>query len=426
MRILLKNALVYQDGMFPETDVLIVDGIVSNIASELPVDGCERVFDCSDMYIFPGLADVHVHLREPGFSYKETIASGTLAGAAGGFTALCAMPNLSPAPDCEAHLQEELDIIRRTACVPVYPYACLTSGGTGRGELVDFKVLSNNCVAFSDDGKGIQSEELMRNIMLAVRETGKCIAAHCEDESLLYGGYIHDGAYAHEHGHKGICSESEWGPIERDLKLIRETGCDYHVCHISAKESVELLRMAKAEGLPVSGETAPHYLLLCDADLQEDGRYKMNPPLRSAEDRAALLEGVRDGTIDILATDHAPHSAEEKSKGLSDSSFGIVGLETALSANWTALVAPGLISPERLVELMSVNPRKRFGLPAASIKVGSNADLCVFDPREMHEVDPEKFLSMGHATPFSGMQLYGQVMLTIYGDRIVFEAGGNQ
>lgn len=424
MQILLKNARVYQNGVFLKKDVLIAGGRISELSASLPADGCDRVFDCKDMFVFPGLADVHVHLREPGFSYKETIASGTLAGAAGGFTALCAMPNLSPAPDSPAHLRQELALIERSAVVPVFPYACLTHGGTGRGALVDFQALSGDCVAFSDDGKGVQAEDKMRSIMYAVSRSGKCIAAHCEDESLLHGGYIHDGDYAREHGHKGICSESEWRPIERDLRLVRETGCNYHVCHISAKESVALLRRAKAEGLPVSGETAPHYLLLCDADLQEEGRFKMNPPLRTAEDRAALHEGIQDGTIEILATDHAPHSAGEKAAGLAKSAFGIVGLETALSASWTALVKSGLIMPERLAELMSVNPRRRFGLPEAAIAVGARADLCVFDPREMHTVDPEHFLSKGRATPFAGMELCGQVVLTVLGEDIVFERGG--
>ena len=420
MQLLLKNARAYCGGVFRETDILIADGVVAACAADIPARGV-RLLDCTDMYVFPGLADVHVHLREPGFSYKETIRTGTLAGAAGGFTALCAMPNLSPAPDSPEHLRQELDLIRADACIPVYPYACMTGGGTGRGELLDYPALARESVAFSDDGKGVQSEELMRRVMTEIRKTGKLIAAHCEDENLLRGGYIHDGGYARRNGHKGICSESEWGQVARDLALVRETGCGYHVCHVSTKESAELLRRAKREGLPVSGETAPHYLLLCDEDLQEDGRFKMNPPLRSAEDRAALLQAVEDGTLDILVTDHAPHAAEEKSRGLAGSAFGIVGLETALSANWTALVDTGRITPERLAELMSVNPRKRFSLPKAEIREGAKADLCVFDPRGRHRVDPSRFLSKGKSTVFEGMELCGQVRMTVYGDAVVYE-----
>lgn len=423
MLLLLKNARAYRDGVFRFSDILIAEGRIAACAADIPSCGGARVLDCSDMYVFPGLADVHVHLREPGFSYKETIASGTACAAAGGFTALCAMPNLRPAPDCGEALQAELELIRRNACIPVYPYACLTSGGTGRGGLLDYAALSKKCIGFSDDGKGVQSEALMRSVMREIKKTGGLIAAHCEDETLLRGGYIHDGAYARSHSHRGICSQSEWGPIARDLQLVRETGCEYHVCHVSAKESAMLLRQAKREGLPVSGETAPHYLLLCDEDLQEDGRFKMNPPLRGAEDRQAILEAVIDGTLDILVTDHAPHSAEEKAGGLEKSAFGVVGLETALRANWTALVEPGLITAERLAELMSVNPRRRFALPEAVIREGARADLCVFDPRGRSEVDPDRFLSKGRSTPFAGMPLCGSVRLTVYGDRIVCDSG---
>ena len=427
MRLLMKNAQIFRDGAFCEGDLLIEDGKIAAGKPPFSESGCDSVFDFSGMYIFPGLADVHVHLREPGFSYKETIASGTAAGARGGFTALCAMPNLHPAPDTPEHLAQEQEIIRRTGRIPVYPYACITMGGQGRGELVDFQALAAaGCVAFTDDGKGVQSGVDMEEAMDAVRKTGKCIAAHCEDESLLLGGYIHDGAYARQHGHRGICSESEWGPIARDIELVRKTGCPYHVCHVSAAESVALIRAAQAEGLPVSCETAPHYLLLCDEDLQEDGRFKMNPPLRSRADREALLAGVKDGTIGILATDHAPHSREEKSRGLEKSAFGVVGLETALSACWTALVEPGHVSPARLAALMSVNPRRRFGLPGGEIRTGTAADLCVFDPREKYRVDPEQFASMGRATPFAGMELQGRVVMTMCGGEIVFEAGGIQ
>ncbi len=423
MQLLLKNAYVYRDGVFRKSDLLISNGRIVGCDTGISVGGDARVTDCSEMYVFPGLADVHVHLREPGFSYKETIESGTTAGAAGGFTALCAMPNLKPAPDCPEHLKLELDLIRADARIPVFPYACLTGGGTGRGELLDYASLAKDCIGFSDDGKGVQDKELMREAMLEIRKTGRLIAAHCEDEALLHGGYIHDGVYAKTHRHEGICSESEWRPIERDLQLVRETGCKYHVCHVSTKESAALLRDAKREGLPVSGETAPHYLLLCDEDLQEDGRFKMNPPLRSAEDRQAILEAVIDGTLDILVTDHAPHATQEKDKGLRDSAFGIVGLETALRANWTALVEPGFISPERLAELMSVNPRKRFSLPEAIICPGARADLCVFDPRGKSAVDPSSFFSKGRSTAFAGKELCGRVMMTVYGEQIVFDAG---
>ena len=423
MELLLKNARAYRDGVFRISDVLIADGFISACGNGVSPRCGARVVDCSDMYVFPGLADVHVHLREPGFSYKETIESGTLAGAAGGFTALCAMPNLRPAPDCVENLQIELDLIRAQARIPVFPFACMTSGGTGRGELLDYEALARFCVGFSDDGKGVQSRERMRSVMEAISKTGKLISAHCEDESLLHGGYIHDGAYARKHGHRGICPESEWAPIARDIELVRETGCKYHVCHVSTKESAALIREAKREGLPVSGETAPHYLLLSDDDLQEDGRFKMNPPLRSAEDRQAILDAVRDGTLDVLVTDHTPHAADEKNKGLKNSAFGVVGLETALSANWTALVQPGHVSPERLAELMSVIPRRRFSLPEAVIREGAKADICVFDPRGMHTVDPDRFHSKGRSTPFAGMELCGRVRMTVFGDQIVYDSG---
>ena len=353
--------------------------------------------------LLPGFCDVHVHLREPGFSYKETIRSGSLAGARGGYTALCAMPNLSPVPDSPEHLALQQEIIDRDACVTVRPYGAITLGQRGE-KLADLEGMAPGVVAFSDDGKGVQDVGLMREAMVRAKALGKLIAAHCEDNRLLHGGYIHDGAYAAAHGHKGICSESEWGPIARDLELAAETGCAYHVCHVSTKESVALLRQAKRAGLDVSCETAPHYLLLDENDLQEDGRFKMNPPLRSRADREALLEGLADGTIDMIATDHAPHSAEEKSRGLEKSAFGIVGLETAFPLLYTYLVKKGVITLEKLIDLMAFNPRQRFEIPFAGVTA--------WDLNKAYTIDPAQFASMGKATPFEGWKVHGVCAMT--------------
>ncbi len=364
--------------------------------------------------VLSGFCDVHVHFREPGFSYKETIATGCRSAARGGYTAVCAMPNLKPVPDTPEHLALEWELIRQFASIDVRPYAAITLGERGE-ELCDFAALAAEAVAFSDDGKGVQSEAMMREAMTRAAALGKIIAAHCEDESLLRGGYIHDGDYAKFHDHRGICSESEWRAIERDLTLVRETGCAYHVCHISTKESVALIRQAKAEGLNVSCETAPHYLLMDDRDLQEDGRFKMNPPLRSADDRAALVEGLLDGTIDMIATDHAPHSAEEKARGLEHSAFGVVGLETAFAAMYTGFVKTGLLSLAELEALFSHNPRRRFGLPAGK-------DFSVWDLNADYIVSPEEFLSLGCATPFEGRRIFGRCLLTVHNGKIVYQA----
>lgn len=367
----------------------------------------------NNYFILPGFCDVHVHFREPGFSYKETIATGSLAAARGGYTAVCTMPNLNPVPDNLQSLNEQIDIINRDAVINVYPYASITVGQKGE-KLSDMDSLSDRCVAFSDDGKGVQSEELMRQAMLKAKSLKKVIVAHCEDNSLLHGGYIHDGEYAKTHGHKGICSESEWLPIKRDLQLVRETGCAYHVCHISCKESVDLIKKAKAEGLNVTCETAPHYLILNDSDLQEDGRFKMNPPLRSEQDRLALIEGIKDGTIDMIATDHAPHSAEEKSKGLKDSAFGIVGIETAFQLMYTYFVKTDIISLEKLVNLMAVNPRKRFNIPF-------NNDYTVWCLDEKVKINSDEFLSKGKATPFNSYELYAKCYLTVCDGKIAYK-----
>ena len=368
--------------------------------------------DTGSFTVFPGFCDVHVHFREPGFYYKETIRSGSLAAARGGYTADCAMPNLAPVPDSREHLAQELAIIRRDALVRVYPYGALTVGEKGR-DLADLQAMADEAVAFSDDGKGVQSESMMRAAMEAAKRLGKVLAAHCEDESLLHGGYIHDGAYAAAHGHRGICSESEWGPIKRDLRLAKETGCAYHVCHVSTGESVALIREAKREGVDVTCETAPHYLLLTDADLREEGRFKMNPPLRGEKDREALLEGLLDGTVDMIATDHAPHSAEEKARGLDKSAFGIVGLETAFPLLYTRLVKPGILSMDRLLDALAVKPRQRFGIPLEE-------DYTVWDLEEGFTVDPAEFLSKGRATPFAGEKLFGRCKLTSAAGNIAY------
>ena len=371
-------------------------------------------FDSDTIAVFPGFCDVHVHFREPGFSYKETMKTGTLSAARGGCTAACPMPNLNPVPDSVAHLQQQLDRIREGSCIHVYPYGSITV--EEKGEVIaDLEGMAPNCIAFSDDGRGVQSDDRMRQAMLRAKALGKMIVAHCEDNSLLRGGYIHDGEYAKANGHRGICSESEWGQIARDLELVREVGCSYHVCHISTKESVELIRKAKAEGLDVTCETGPHYLVMDDTMLREDGRFKMNPPLRSAEDREALVAGILDGTIDMIATDHAPHSAEEKSRGLEKSAFGIVGIETAFPIVYTYLVKPGIITMEKAVELLCDNPRRRFGIPLG-------CDYSIWDLNAQYTIDPDQFLSMGKATPFTGWSVQGKCLATVCDGKLVYKA----
>lgn len=421
MKRLLVGGMTYTPTGFFPLDVLIEDGRVVRIGRELSRSDSPAVLDCSGKYIVPGFADVHVHLREPGFSYKETVATGTAAGARGGYTALCSMPNLNPPPDTPEHLAVQLEAIRRDARIRVYPYGCITMGQTGRGEVTDMAALSQaGAVAFSDDGKGVQQEERMHEAMERAAALGQMIVAHCEDESLLTGGWIHEGVYAAAHGHKGISSASEWKQVERDLKLAEETGCRYHVCHVSTKESVELIRQAKARGVRVTCETGPHYLVLCDEDLQEDGRFKMNPPLRGKEDRDALIAGLLDGTVDMIATDHAPHSAEEKGRGLEKSLMGIVGLETAFPVLYTHLVLPGVLTLEQLVERMSVRPRQVFGLPGG-LEPGQPADLAVLELTEEYEINPGTFLSMGRATPFAGWKVRGRNTMTMVEGQIVWQ-----
>ena len=410
MEFTLKNVYVYKNGKFS------LDNYSLNInkpSSFLPAAQGGIVSQFNNCFVFPAFCDVHVHLREPGFSYKETIETGTKASARGGYTAVCSMPNLNPVPDSKENLKAQQDIIDANAVIKVCPYASITVGQKGE-ELSDFDAISENCIAFSDDGKGVQDRNLMREAMIKAKKLGKMIVAHCEDNSLLNGGYIHKGEYAKIHGHKGICSESEWGPIARDIELIKETGCSYHVCHISCKESVEIIRKAKAQGVDITCETAPHYLVMNDMDLQEDGRFKMNPPIRSEEDRLALIDGIKDGTIDMIATDHAPHSAEEKSKGLSGSMMGVVGIETAFPVLYTKLVKTGIITLEKLIELMSVNPRKRFGIECGD-------DICIFDLDKEYTINPDDFLSMGRATPFKGEKVNGECKLTVYDNNIVYK-----
>lgn len=370
-------------------------------------------FNNSDYVVFPGFCDVHVHFREPGFSYKETIATGTMSAACGGYTAVCSMPNLNPVPDNAENLKVQTDIIARDAVVNVYPYGAITVGQKGE-KLSDMQALAEDAIAFSDDGKGVQSEGKMRLAMLTAKSLGKIVVAHCEDESLLRGGYIHDGEYAAKNSHRGICGESEWKQIERDLSLVRETGCAYHVCHISCKESVELIAKAKREGLDVTCETAPHYLILDENYLKEDGRYKMNPPLRGKEDRLALIEGLKNGTIDMIATDHAPHSSEEKSKGLEKSAFGVVGLETAFPMLYTKLIKEGAVELERVLEALVIAPRKRFNIPLGK-------DFSVWDLNKKYTINSEKFASKGRATPFSGEQVYGKLLVTVVNGKIICE-----
>ena len=372
------------------------------------------VFNSSKYHIFPGFCDMHVHFREPGFSYKETIVSGSLAAARGGYTAVCTMPNLNPVPDSVEHLDQQLKLIEEGACIHVYPYGAITVGEKGE-VLADLEGMAPNAIAFSDDGRGVQSDDMMEEAMNRAKALGKMIVAHCEVNSLLRGGYIHEGEYAKAHGHRGICSESEWAQIARDLELVKKTGVAYHVCHISTKESVDLIRKAKAEGVDVTCETGPHYLVMDDSDLQEDGRFKMNPPLRSKEDREALVAGILDGTIDMIATDHAPHSAEEKGKGLENSAFGVVGIETAFQILYTYLVKPGVLSLERLIDLLVTNPRKRFNIPLG-------CDFTIWDLEDESTVDPDDFLSLGKATPFTGWKVNGKCIATVCDGKLVYNS----
>lgn len=410
MKTLYTNAAIYAGGRFAAGEVAVEGGRVVPAAGAAP----DRIVDLGGRHVVPGLVDVHVHLREPGFSQKETIATGTAAAARGGYTTVCAMPNLNPAPDAPETLEVQAELIRRDAAVRVIPYGCITMGQRGAGELVDFEALAPHVVGFSDDGRGVQSQELMAEAMRRAARVGKPIVAHCEVDDLLRGGYIHDGEYCRRNGHKGICSESEWRQVERDIALAEKTGCQYHVCHVSTRESVELVRQAKARGLAVSCETAPHYLLLSDEELREDGRFKMNPPLRSPEDRAALVDGIVDGTIEVIATDHAPHTAEEKSRGLAGSAFGIVGLECAFPLLYKYMVLPGNITLEKLVALMADNPRRIFGL-GGGLDLGDDADFTVLDLDAQYAIDPAAFRSKGRATPFEGWQVQGRAVLTVVG-----------
>ena len=399
-------------------DVVVRCGKIEQIAPEVEILEGDKVVDCSGKIVVSGLVDLHVHLREPGFEAKETIASGTAAAAHGGFTTVCSMPNLNPAPDTVEHLQQQLDAIERDAVVKVLPYATITRERYGR-ELVDFAALKPMVAGFSDDGSGVQSGDMMRAAMVEAVKTDAIIAAHCEVNELLKGGYIHDGEYAAQHGHKGICSESEWQQIERDIELASETGCRYHVCHISTKESVALIREAKRRGVKITCETGPHYLTMCDMDLKEEGRFKMNPPIRSAEDRDALVEGLKDGTIDVVATDHAPHTLEEKSRGLAGSAMGVVGLETSFAVIYTKLVREGVISLEKAVEVLSEAPRRIFNL-GGGLYEGEAADIAVFDLNAEYDVNPEDFHSKGRSTPFEGWHLWGECCLTMVDGKIVW------
>lgn len=422
MTTLIKGALCYQGDKFKQFDVLIKDGKIDTLGTSISENGVDRVFFAQDKYLIPGFVDVHVHLRQPGFSYKETIKTGTQAAAAGGYTAVCSMPNVDPVPDCIQGIKAQTDIIEKDAVINVYPFASITKGRKGCGELVDFDALKDAAVGFSDDGTGVQDGSDMYEAMKRCAKIGKIISAHCEVNSLLNGGYIHDGEYCKEHNHKGICSASEYEQIERDCLLAQRTGVHYHVCHISTKESVDIIRRAKADGINVTCETGPHYLTMSDADLQEDGRFKMNPPLRSIEDKRALVEGVIDGTIDVIATDHAPHSKEEKSKGLAKSAMGVVGLETSFGVLNTNLVKTNIITLEKLVYMMSVRPREIFNLAGGKIAEGEVADLALLDIDKEWTVNPDEFYSMGKATPFDGWKLQGKNVLTICKGEIVYEA----
>ena len=415
MSFVLKNAQVYFENCFKKLDILIDGGVVADVSPS--IDFSDTI-DCSNYYIFPGFADVHVHLREPGFSYKETIKTGSMACARGGYTSVCTMPNLNPVPDSYETLKVQLDIIARDSVIKIHPFGSITVGELGK-ELSAFEEISDFVAGFSDDGRGVQNYDIMEKAMIKSAEIGKIISAHCEVNELLNGGYIHDGRYAEIHNHKGISSESEWKQIERDIELVKKTGCKYHVCHISTSESVDLIRKAKSYGVDITCETAPHYLVLNDMQLQEDGRFKMNPPIRSEKDRLALIEGIKDGTIDMIATDHAPHSFEEKSRGLDKSLMGITGIETAFPVLYTELVRKKIISIEKLIDLLNTNPCKRFNI-GCNIKKGNPADLTVFDLNNEYIVDSSNFCSMGKATPFEGRSVYGKCVMTLVDGKIVW------
>ncbi len=418
-KFLIKGGLVVSAGKSSVQDVLVCDGKIAQIAPSIEADSNTEIYDATDCVVTYGLADVHTHLREPGYSYKETIASGTAAAARGGVTTVCSMPNLNPAPDNVVSLGIQQSLIEQQAVVEVRPYATITRNREGK-EIVDFELLAPHCVAFTDDGSGVQDPIVMESAMRKIAEVGGILAAHCEEESMLCGGYIHAGDYAALHGHKGIpsCSESE--PFIRDMKLVEQTGCRYHICHISAFETVKALALAKKLGLPITGETTPHYLTITDMDLQEDGRFKMNPPIRSAADREALITAINSGVIEVIATDHAPHSAEEKGKGLAGSAMGVVGLETSFAVIYTRLVREGLLTLEKAIELMCDNPRRIFNL-GGGMEVGQRADIAIFNTKTPFFVNSEEFLSMGKATPFEGWMLFGRCMLTLFGGKVVWK-----
>ncbi|MFI3319437.1 MAG: dihydroorotase [Rikenellaceae bacterium] len=421
MKTLLKGAQYYTAQAPRKGDILIENGRIVAIEESIAPEADVQVIDVEGGYITPGLVDVHVHLREPGLSKKETIASGTYASARGGYTTVFSMPNLMPVPDSLEHLKEQTDIIERDAVINVIPYASITKGQMGHGELVNFAELAPQVGGFSDDGRGVQSDELMAQAMEEAKKVGRPIVAHCEVDELLHGGYIHEGNYCAVNKHKPNCSESEWGQVKRDVELVERIGCQYHACHLSTFQSVDFIRDAKAKGLRVSCETAPHYLLLTDDDLKEEGRFKMNPPIRSAEDQLGLINGIMDGTIEVIATDHAPHTAEEKSSGLAKSAFGIVGIECAFALCYTYLVRRGVISLEKLIELMAVNPRRLFGLESVAIEVGATADLAIFDLNKEYTIDVEDFVSMGKATPFEGWRVCGETMATLLRGEVVYK-----
>ncbi len=418
MKQLFKGAKVFYNNSFIEKDILVEDDIIVSISDSI-TDNSAVLFDISGYVVFSGFADVHVHLREPGFSYKETIKSGSMASARGGYTNVCTMPNLNPTPDSKENLEKQLEIIKRDAAINVHPIGTITKGEMGE-ELSQMAEMADSVVGFSDDGKGVQSEELMLSAMKKAKELNKPIIAHCEDNSLLNGGYIHDGEYAKLHNHKGICSESEWRPIKRDIELVKKVGCKYHVCHISTKQSVELIRKAKADGVDITCETGPHYLVMNDMMLKDEGRFKMNPPIRSEEDRLALVEGLKDGTIDCIATDHAPHSKEEKSKGLEKSAMGVVGIETAFPVVYTKLVKTGLVPLDTVVKALTTNPKERFKI-GNPLEVGNPADFTVFDLEEEYEINPKDFLSQGKATPFLKEKVFGKCKITVCSGKIVYK-----
>lgn len=420
--ILLKNGRqINENNELVAVDLLVKDGIIIEM-NECIENTEAQVYDLAGKLVSPGLIDVHVHLREPGYERKETIETGTKAAARGGYTTIAAMANTIPVPDSMESVTYIEGLLQQSAQVRVFPYAAITLGERGQ-EIVDVEALSETSIlGFSDDGRGIQEAGVMYQAMQRAKAVNKPIVAHCEDDSLLFGGYLHDGEYAKANGHRGILSVSESAQIARDIMLAQATGVHYHICHISTKESVELVRFAKAQGINVTAEVSPHHLILCDTDIvNDDPNFKMNPPLRADADRIACVQGLLDGTIDVIATDHAPHHEDEKAWGIETAPFGIVGLETAFPLMYTKFVKTGKMTLKQLIDCMSTKPANIFNLPYGTLEVGAAADITIIDLDKEMEIDSSQFLSKGKNTPFNGYNVTGWPVMTLVGGRVAYK-----